>query len=112
MTFTLPYLHTTDFVQYQERVRHAVSEELRVSEPEAVEDLAGRRLKAEVVFHPPSGRHDLPLHALVSLVTDAVSDAAGFSGDHVDHLVVSRGARSKNGGSVTYTIEPDTRTPF
>ena len=110
MTFTLPY--PTDLTYaYADEARLAVAEQLRVSEPEAGEELIGQRLRAEIVVHAP-GRERASLLHMVKIVTLVVLQALGIEEAQLDVVRVSRGPKSRNGGSLTYTIETDERAPF
>ena len=110
MTFTLPY--PTDLTYaYADEARLAVAEQLRVSEPEAGEELIGQRLRAEVVVHAPTGEREC-LQRTAMCATAAVFKQLGIDDSQIDHLTLSRGLKSRNGGSVTYIVEPDERTPW
>ena len=36
----------------------------------------------------------------------------GLDDSQVDHLEITRGSKSRNGGSLTYTLTPDDKAPF
>ena len=128
MTFSLPFppssnnaytnarnhngrVKTSAARAYAAEVGYLVADQLRTSEPEAADDLTGQRLRVEIIVHEPDKRRR-DIVSCEKLVTDAVFKQLGIDDSQIDHLTLSRGPKSRNGGSLTYTVEPDERSPF
>ena len=125
MTFPLPFppssnhayatvngrrVKTAAARQYAEEVAWRVHEHVRALD-EPAPNLKGERLKVRIVVHAPDNRRR-DLSNLEKLVTDAVFKQLGLDDSQVDHLEITRGVKSRNGGSLTYTLEPDDKAPF
>jgi crossover junction endodeoxyribonuclease RusA len=74
-------------------------------------DLTSERLKVSIVVHEPDRRRR-DIVSCEKLVTDAVFKQLGLDDSQVDHLEITRGSKSRNGGSLTYTLTPDDKAPF
>ena len=74
-------------------------------------DLTSERLKVSIVVHAPDGRRR-DLSNLEKIATDAVFKQLGLDDSQIDRLEITRGAKSRNGGSLTYTLATDDKAPF
>ncbi len=127
MTFSLPFPPTSNNIYtnarnhngrvktaaaraYSSEVGYLVADQLRTDE-QPTPDLTGQRLRVEIIVHEPDKRRR-DIVSCEKLVTDAVFKQLGIDDSQIDHLTLSRGPKSRNGGSLTYIVEPDHKAPF
>ena len=125
MTVTLPWPPSTNHAYatvrgrrvktaaaraYALEVAYRVADYQRTDE-QPPENLTSERLKVRIVVHAPDNRRR-DLSNLEKIATDAVFKQLGLDDSQVDHLEITRGAKSRNGGSLTYTLTPDDKAPF
>jgi crossover junction endodeoxyribonuclease RusA len=128
MTVTLPFPPSTNHAYatvngrrvktaaaraYALEVAHRVREHARAltQAEQPPPDLTTERLAVKIVAHAPDNRRR-DLSNLEKLATDAVFKQLGLDDSQVDHLEITRGVKSRNGGSLTYTLSLAPRTPF
>ena len=86
---------------YALEVRQAVAEQFPAHERFEFSD---RRLRVNITAHEPDRRRR-DIANVEKLATDAVMKQLGTDDRYIDDLRITRGMRSRNGGSITYQIE-------